>query len=153
MLLDGSHPRHGALLSPGALAGGRHIGQLIRILQRNRITPDRYTVRTLNEALSETLPVRRETDDPKRDRLAVFAWKLGKLAERRPGPTSSSNSAAKPQNGSRSAESSRNGISRPLCAEKSTRKPPSWPQKLSSPRPGVHAAPGPRSASATKERL
>lgn len=88
MLLDGSHPRHGAPLSPGALAGGRHIGQLIRILQRNRITPDRYTVRTLNEALSETLPVRRETDDPKRDRLAVFAWKLGKLAERRPGPTS-----------------------------------------------------------------
>lgn len=87
MLLDGSPPRQGAPLSPGALAGGRHIGQLIRILQRTRITPDRYTVRTLNEALSEVLPVRRETDDPKRDRLAVFAWKLDKLAQRRPGPT------------------------------------------------------------------
>ena len=87
MLLDGSHPRHDAPLSPGALVGGRHIGQLIRILQRTRITPNRYTVRTLNEALSEVLPVRRESDDPKRDRLAVFAWKLGKLAQRRPGPT------------------------------------------------------------------
>ena len=87
MLLDGSHPRKNAPLTPGALAGGRHIGHLIRILQRNRITPDRYTVRTLNEALSETLPVRRESDDPKRDRLAVFAWKLRKLAERRPGAT------------------------------------------------------------------
>lgn len=87
MLLEGSHPRQGAPVSPGALAGGRHIGQLIRILQRTRITPDRYTVRTLNDALSEVLPVRRESDDPKRDRLAVFAWKLGKLAQRRPGPT------------------------------------------------------------------
>lgn len=68
--------------APGALHGGRHIGQLCNILERHHITPDRYTLETLRAELDEAMVAARirplENAD-KRDRLAHFSWMLGKL--------------------------------------------------------------------------
>lgn len=72
----------GPATTPGALYGGRHIGQLCNILERHQITPDRYTLETLRAELDEALAAARirPLDNPdKRDRLAHFAWMLGKL--------------------------------------------------------------------------
>ncbi|WP_282837297.1 hypothetical protein [Microbacterium flavum] len=68
--------------TPGALYGGRHIGQLCNILERHQITPDRYTLETLRVELDDALSaarIRPLDNADKRDRLAHFAWMLGKL--------------------------------------------------------------------------
>lgn len=72
----------GAPTTPGALYGGRHIGQLCNILERFQVTPDRYTLETLRAELDEALVaarIRPLDNGDKRDRLAHFAWMLGKL--------------------------------------------------------------------------
>lgn len=72
----------GPATTPGALYGGRHIGQLCNILERHRITPDRYTLETLRTELDDALSaarIRPLDNADKRDRLAHFAWMLGKL--------------------------------------------------------------------------
>ncbi len=72
----------GPATTPGALYGARHIGQLCNILERHRITPDRYTLETLRAELDDTLAaarIRPLDNADKRDRLAHFAWMLGKL--------------------------------------------------------------------------
>lgn len=72
----------GAPTTPGALFGGRHIGQLCNILERFQVTPDRYTLETLRAELDEALAaarIRPLDNADKRDRLAHFAWMLGKL--------------------------------------------------------------------------
>lgn len=72
----------GASTTPGALYGGRHIGQLCNILERYQVTPDRYTLETLRAELDEALAaarIRPLDNADKRDRLAHFAWMLRKL--------------------------------------------------------------------------
>lgn len=69
--------------SSGSLAGGRHIGQLCRILERHEITPARYTLDTLRvelDAALRELNITPLAGDAKRDRIAHFAWTLAQLA-------------------------------------------------------------------------
>lgn len=80
----------GPATTPGALFGGRHIGHLCNILERYHVTPDRYTLETLRAELDEALSAARirplENAD-KHDRLAHFAWMLGKLQAATKGQT------------------------------------------------------------------
>lgn len=79
-----------ALTAPGALHGGRHIGQLCNILQRYEITPERYTLATLRAEIDEAMAAARILpleNGQKRDRLAHFAWTLAKLREFTKGET------------------------------------------------------------------
>lgn len=90
LLAEGTRPQEGALVTPGALRGRKHIGNLMRVLERNRITPARYTVKSLSEALDTLiaagkLPPARY--DELRDPFANFAWRLGKLTQLTEGET------------------------------------------------------------------
>jgi len=72
----------GPLRRFGLLTGGRHIGQLWRILDRYEITPDRYSLKTLQTELDLVMTdakIRPVNGDDKRDRLAYFAWQMSKL--------------------------------------------------------------------------
>lgn len=90
LLTDGSAPRPGGRLRPGVLRGARHIGHLARILERNRVTPGRYTPQSLADALQRLisagkLPAPRY--DTINDPLAYFAWTLRRLNELTEGET------------------------------------------------------------------
>ncbi|MGF2950629.1 hypothetical protein [Microbacterium alcoholitolerans] len=90
LLSDGSAPRPGAPLRPGVLRGGRHIGNLTRILERNRITPRRYTPQSLADALQRLIEagkLRSPRYEELRDPLAHFAWTLRRLNELTEGET------------------------------------------------------------------
>ncbi|NIG66744.1 hypothetical protein [Microbacterium sp. Be9] len=90
LLSDGSAPRPGAPLRPGVLRGGRHIGNLARILERNRITPRRYTAQSLADALQRLIEagkLRSPRHEELRDPLAHFAWTLRRLTELTEGET------------------------------------------------------------------
>jgi hypothetical protein len=87
---DVSSPRPGAPLRPGVLRGGRHIGNLARILERNRITPRRYTPQSLADALQRLIEagkLRSPRHEELRDPLAHFAWTLRRLNELTEGET------------------------------------------------------------------
>ncbi|TCJ21803.1 hypothetical protein E0W80_15805 [Microbacterium sp. PI-1] len=90
LLSDGSAPRPGAPLRPGVLRGGRHIGNLARILERNRITPRRYTPQSLADTLQRLIEagkLRSPRYEELRDPLAHFAWTLRRLNELTEGET------------------------------------------------------------------
>lgn len=81
-LLATHSPVRGRSVSPGALIGDRHIGQLCSALERYRITPDRFTVDSLADSFNELI-VSRQLPAPSqveaRDRLAWFVWMLKRL--------------------------------------------------------------------------
>lgn len=84
LLTDVSLPRPGRPIRPGILRGSRHIGQLCRILERHQVTPDRYTVQSLADALEALIragKIRAPRHDELRDPLAHFAWTLKRLEQ------------------------------------------------------------------------
>ncbi|WP_449406889.1 hypothetical protein [Microbacterium maritypicum] len=90
LLSDGSAPRPGAQLRPGVLRGGRHIGNLAQILERNRITPRRYTPQSLADAIQRLIDagkLRSPRYEELRDPLAHFAWTLRRLNDLTEGET------------------------------------------------------------------
>ena len=90
LLSDASSPRQGAPLRPGVLRGGRHIGHLARILERNNVTPRRYTPQSLADALQRLIEAgkfRSPRHEELRDPLAHFAWTLRRLNELTEGET------------------------------------------------------------------
>lgn len=83
-------PRQGFPLQPGILRNGRHIGNLIQILERHNVTPDRYTPQSLNDALQVLIAARKlpsPNPDQQRDKIAFFAWTLKRLNELTVGET------------------------------------------------------------------
>ncbi|MDZ5146366.1 hypothetical protein [Microbacterium testaceum] len=90
MLSSTTAPRPGMPIESGALRGGRHIGVLCDILERYRVTPDRYTPQTLSDALQQLISTGRlplPELDRRRDPVAVFAWMLKTLASIAPSQT------------------------------------------------------------------
>ncbi|WP_460002203.1 hypothetical protein [Microbacterium xylanilyticum] len=90
LLSDSPLPREGAPVTPGALRDRKHIGNLMRVLERNRITPARYTVKSLSEALDTLIAAGKippARHDEIRDPFANFAWRLHRLAQLTEGET------------------------------------------------------------------
>ncbi|KDA04612.1 hypothetical protein DC31_06390 [Microbacterium sp. CH12i] len=115
-LSSGPLPRQGVPLQPGILRNGRHIGNLIQILERYNVTPDRYTPQSLNDALQVLIAARKlpsPNPDQQRDKIAFFAWTLKRLNELAVGETTierirreSAERARQREEGQHSSESS-----------------------------------------------